>query len=272
MPQPSGWGLFLRCCEVNDLRQQPLASPTPPRRDRVQARPRSGRVADARRHRLFGSAGQSSKEGLNRPGQYWLAVAFSAGGDGACTRPRLRIAPHTAWARGSSSLPLLRACCCPPCCCGSRSLGCSTLLRYLLVRPTSHSRHRVACHEHRSSFGLAIRHLASSRANDVVFPLSWEPDLPMVFPNAVWSALLQANALFVSDYLQADHQWRKQALLLRRKTEKTSLILNYFHSSIGSGATPHPPRGRAGAAVGVSAVPQDGTRNPEMGPYLRSGW
>src|SRR5262249_32670056 len=68
MPQPSGWGLFLRCCEVNDLRQQPLASPTPPRRDRAQARPRSGRVADARRHRLFGSAGQSSKEGLNRPG------------------------------------------------------------------------------------------------------------------------------------------------------------------------------------------------------------
>ena len=41
MPQPSGWGLFLRCCEVNDLRRQPFTDPAPPGRDRAQNRPRA---------------------------------------------------------------------------------------------------------------------------------------------------------------------------------------------------------------------------------------
>jgi len=52
----------------HDLRQQSLADPAPPGRNRAQARPHSGRAADAHGHRLFGAPGQSPKKGLNRPG------------------------------------------------------------------------------------------------------------------------------------------------------------------------------------------------------------
>src|SRR6516225_4395497 len=41
--------------------------------------------------------------------------------------------------------PLSWACCWPLCCCGSRSVGCSTLLRYLLVRPCNPLTRRSQC-------------------------------------------------------------------------------------------------------------------------------
>src|SRR5262249_39916522 len=55
----------------HDLRQQPLADPAPPGRDRAQARRRAARAADARRPRLFSASGQSPKEGQLAEAPSW---------------------------------------------------------------------------------------------------------------------------------------------------------------------------------------------------------
>jgi hypothetical protein len=66
-PGHQGWGLF-PFLAPNDLRRQSLPDPTPPGRNRTQARPYDGRGTDPNSHRLFGTPGQSSKEGLKAHG------------------------------------------------------------------------------------------------------------------------------------------------------------------------------------------------------------
>src|SRR4029453_11881247 len=48
----------------HDLPRRSFADPAPPGRNRTQARLDAGRVAGPDGHRLFGTPGQSSKEGL----------------------------------------------------------------------------------------------------------------------------------------------------------------------------------------------------------------
>src|SRR5262245_55467681 len=67
-PHPPPAGASSSDAVSHDLRQQPLPDLAPPGRDRAQDRPHSRRTTDAHRHRLFGAPGQSSTEGLNRPG------------------------------------------------------------------------------------------------------------------------------------------------------------------------------------------------------------
>jgi len=45
-------------------RRQPFPDPAPPGWDRAQAWPHNGRAKDPYGHRLFGTQGQFSKEGL----------------------------------------------------------------------------------------------------------------------------------------------------------------------------------------------------------------
>src|SRR5262249_43746698 len=81
-----GWGLIVAFrirLSIHDLYHQPFPDPGPPGRGREQARPHAARATHARRHRLFGAPGRSSKEGLNallnlpRPS---MAGAFSVQG------------------------------------------------------------------------------------------------------------------------------------------------------------------------------------------------
>jgi hypothetical protein len=67
--------------ECHDLRRQSFPSPAPPGRDRTQAQLHTGRATDAHGHRLFGTQGQSSKEGLKAQRSQSLAP-MNKSGDG----------------------------------------------------------------------------------------------------------------------------------------------------------------------------------------------